>query len=73
MKISVSSVLILLVCVSFAWGQDVVPGSAEEVKPLLPGMDVPDGEFKRLDGTSFRILDEASRSQLILIFYRGGW
>jgi len=54
-----------------AMGQ--VTDSADQIRPLLPGMKAPDILFKNLDGTPFSLLEAVSQKPTILIFYRGGW
>lgn len=50
-----------------------VPGSAEEVCPLLIGSAVPPVSLIAMDGEAFDLQAMASRSPAVLIFYRGGW
>jgi hypothetical protein len=50
-----------------------VTDSADQIKPLLPGMKAPDVLFKNLDGTAFSLREAVSQKPTILIFYRGGW
>ena len=57
----------------FAVGKDSVATSAEEICPLLPGMEVPDVELVTTDGKSFSLKSETASQPSILIFYRGGW
>ncbi len=64
--------LLLIASVVEARAQSV-PDSAEKVHPLLVGAQVPDVNFKNLDGSSFNLRMKASEKPIILIFYRGGW
>lgn len=46
--------------------------SADEVCPLLPGMDVPDVNVAAIDGTVVNV-KALSQAPTVFIFYRGGW
>ena len=47
--------------------------TAEEVRPLLPGMKAPDFEAQLSDGSTFLFDADLRESPSILVFYRGGW
>jgi len=49
-----------------------VPESADRVKPLSVGSDVPDVSVVQADGTSVNVRDLITQPT-VLIFYRGGW
>jgi hypothetical protein len=57
----------------FTFGKDSIATSAEEICPLLPGMEVPDVALVTTDGKSFSLKSEIASQPTILIFYRGGW
>ena len=51
-----------------------VANSAEEIHPLLVGMEVPKiTGVTRTDGTPFDLNAAIAEKPTILIFYRGGW
>ncbi len=72
-----SRYIILLSCLfflgSFAVGKNPIATSAEEICPLLPGMEVPEVELVTTDGEPFALKSEIASQPTILIFYRGGW
>jgi len=47
--------------------------SPETVRPLLPGMKVPEVSIGNLDGETVSISQVLSGKPTVLIFYRGGW
>ncbi len=51
-----------------------IADSAEEIHPLLVGMEVPKiTGVTRTDGTPFDLNAAIAEKPTILIFYRGGW
>lgn len=50
-----------------------LPVSADAVRPLAVGSDVPDVTLNAVDGSDFALRREARNQPLIVIFYRGGW
>lgn len=68
-------ILILLFTMTFGLGAAVAEfhPAAEQVRPLLPGMPVP--QFEVIDFEGKRIQVEASELEkpVVLTFYRGGW
>ena len=52
---------------------DEVPHSAEEVRPLLIGSQLPDIVYKTGNGSDFSLNEAASEKPVILVYYRGGW
>ena len=63
--------LTLLILSSIAMAQ--VPDNANEVKPLLPGMTIPDIEVLNVKGDKVTITAKNIKKPFILTFYRGGW
>ncbi len=47
--------------------------SAEQVRPVLPGMSAPAVEFLDVEGQPVVLDPEALDKPLVLTFYRGGW
>lgn len=56
-----------------AEGEKSVASSASEIRPLLPGMEVPDVTFFNTDGSPFKLKEALAQKPVVLIFYRGGW
>jgi hypothetical protein len=67
----------LFLTLGFAWAQSGIEGgvaaTAQEIRPLLPGMQAPDVTFFRTDGSPLRIREAFTDGPIVLIFYRGGW
>ncbi|HSR67371.1 MAG TPA: hypothetical protein VLU25_05470 [Acidobacteriota bacterium] len=55
------------------WAQDAVPDSAEDVHPLLIGMEIPDVTYRRADGSEVSLRELAAQKPMVMIYYRGGW
>jgi len=47
-----------------------VPGSAEAIRPLLVGNQVPEVTLTAADGSE---LDLRALERAVIVFYRGGW
>ncbi|GAB4169244.1 MAG: peroxiredoxin-like family protein [Wenzhouxiangellaceae bacterium] len=47
--------------------------SADQVRPLLPGMHAPRVQFIDSGGNTVRLDPEKMRKPVVLTFYRGGW
>lgn len=52
---------------------DSIPGSAQEVKPILIGAPVPDVLLETAAGSKFSLKKHLTKKPTVLIFYRGGW
>ena len=50
-----------------------IHASAEQVQPLLPGMQAPPFEHPGADGNPVRFAPGEADRPLVLTFYRGGW
>lgn len=50
-----------------------VAATAEQICPLLPGMQAPDVEFSSTEGLSLPLTTILEKGPAVLIFYRGGW
>ncbi|HFC29842.1 MAG TPA: AhpC/TSA family protein [Oceanospirillales bacterium] len=50
-----------------------VPTDANEVRPLLPGMKIPDINVLNVKGENISIKADNLKKPFILTFYRGGW
>lgn len=47
--------------------------SAEQVKPIDVGVEVPDAVIRSVGGATVKFREEISNKPTVLIFYRGGW
>jgi len=47
--------------------------SADDVRPLLPGMATPEFRVLDVDGNEIEIAPESIEKPVVLTFYRGGW
>ncbi len=54
-------------------GESRIADSAQQVRPLLPGMKAPAVSFARLGGGTLNLHQALSEKPALLIFYRGGW
>lgn len=50
-----------------------VPTDANNVKPLLPGMTIPDIHVLNVEGEKIAITASTMKKPFIITFYRGGW
>lgn len=50
-----------------------VPDNANDVKPLLPGMKIPDIQVFNVKGEKVTITAKNMKKPFVLTFYRGGW
>ena len=50
-----------------------VPSDANDVKPLLPGMSIPDMTVYNVKGETLKITSNNLTKPFIITFYRGGW
>ena len=50
-----------------------VPQSAEEIRPLMIGAELPSAQVRALDGEAIDLRDAVGDRPALLIFYRGGW
>jgi len=50
-----------------------VPNNANDVKPLLPGMTIPDMQVLNAKGENITITAKNMKKPFVLTFYRGGW
>jgi len=62
----------LLLLGGVATAGEVAP-SAEQVRPLLIGAQVPEAALRDADGEVFDLRAAMKKKPTILIFYRGGW
>lgn len=71
--------LILLMFVGFFSLQSIateraqIHATAEDVRPLLNGMTVPNVKVKLVDGTPVSLQALLMRKPSVIVFYRGGW
>lgn len=66
-----SLTLALLLAPTFVFSQ--IHDSAEQVRPLLPGMGAPQVRFLDVSGDPVGLEPNALDKPLVLTFYRGGW
>lgn len=52
---------------------DGIYQSADEVKPLLPGQEVPEFTLKTVDDKLFTFPKDANEKPVVITFFRGGW
>ena len=50
-----------------------VPTDANDVKPLLPGMTIPDMHVLNVKGEAITIAAKNLKKPFVITFYRGGW
>jgi len=53
--------------------REVVHASAEQVQPLLPGMQAPDFTLRDVENEEFRFEPGQQEKPIVLTFFRGGW
>ena len=53
--------------------EPLVYASADAVRPLLVGTEVPGGELKTGTGASFDLSAAMQAKPTVLVFYRGNW
>lgn len=63
----------LLALATFAHDRGDIHTSAEQVQPLLPGMQAPAFERAAADGSRVRFEPGGHPRPVVLTFYRGGW
>jgi len=63
--------LILLLCSFTSIAK--VPSDANDVKPLLPGMSIPDMTVFNVKGETKNITSDNLTKPFVITFYRGGW
>ena len=54
-------------------GAAELAASAQDVRPLLIGAEVPQLLLRAADGSEFDLNGAIAKQPTILIFYRGGW
>lgn len=62
----------LLVILS-AFSPSQIAPSAQEIRPLLPGMEIPNVPLTSLEGEEVSLNKLAAEGPLVLVFFRGGW
>ena len=62
--------LFILLCFN---ASSQVPDNANNVKPLLPGMKIPDIQVFNVKGEEVTITAKNMKKPFVLTFYRGGW
>ena len=63
----------VLLIAGLATAADPVYPNAEAAEPLQPGASVPSVSVRAVDGTTVDLSKLASKSGVLLVFYRGGW
>lgn len=66
-------VLLALLFTTTAFAKTGPASSAEEVRPLLEGMKVPDAVVSDTEGSPFSLKAMLMQKPSIVLFYRGGW
>ena len=73
-KVLLTLVLIALVCSTVpAHSPDQPAESAEQIRPLLVGAEVPPLTLRTSDGAELDLNVSMGERPTLLIFYRGGW
>ena len=54
-------------------GDEALPASAADVRPVLVGATVPDGPLKDGEGRATTLAQLRGESSTVLVFYRGHW
>ena len=57
---------------SASWAADFY-ASPQEVRPVLVGTQVPDGDLKAIDGSSTSLSASLGGKPGVVVFYRGNW
>ena len=71
-KMIVAAWIVTLVSM-VAMAEFAVAPTAEEVRPLNIGNEIPDVTVQSLDGEAVPLREPVSEAPTVLIFYRGGW
>jgi len=71
-RVFCGAVIVAALCLSGP-SRAELPGSAEEIRPLLIGATVPELTLRSADGSGFDLGKAIKKQPTILIFYRGGW
>jgi hypothetical protein len=50
-----------------------VAPSRHDIRPVLPGQQIPDLTFTTPEGEPFRLREVLSLQPVVLVVYRGGW
>ncbi len=56
-----------------AVAETAVAQTAQEIRPILIGAEVPGGRLRAADGSPFDLVSTVRKKPTVLIFYRGGW
>jgi hypothetical protein len=56
-----------------AAGDEVLPATAEDVRPILVGTPVPDGPLRDGEGRTATLAKLRGGGPAVLVFYRGHW
>ncbi|HSR52631.1 MAG TPA: hypothetical protein VLV83_17550 [Acidobacteriota bacterium] len=77
-KFSLPALLAILLLGGLFWGtlwaeDGRVAESAQDIHPLLVGMEIPDVSYQKADGTQVSLKELAAQKPIVMIYYRGGW
>jgi hypothetical protein len=73
MRHALIGTVLLAACLAAPALAGEVPGSAQDVRPLLIGSKAPDLTVKNGDGEPFDLSKAFESKRTVLILYRGGW
>lgn len=69
----IAGLLVVAASLNVTFGQEGLPTSPEEIRPLLIGTGLPTFDASTLDGKAFDLTAAVKARPTILIYYRGGW
>ncbi len=75
-KILLSAALLLTGGIAHAHDDGAMQGiapSADQIRPLLLGSEMPDAAMQTIDGKPTRLKHQVNGKPTVLVFYRGGW
>ena len=65
--------LVVSTAIMAAGNRNDIHDSADQVQPLLPGMDAPEFTVKDVEGREFNFVPSDQDKPIVLTFFRGGW
>ncbi|UCD38741.1 MAG: hypothetical protein JSW54_04475 [Fidelibacterota bacterium] len=65
--------IILMGGLQISYGQDDIPDSPENIRPLMVGATIPELTLTTMDGEPFHLMTAVESQPTVLIFYRGSW
>lgn len=62
-----------MLCLGTGLSAQDVPESANDIRPLLIGSDLPESSLSTLEGEEVSIRELTKKNPTVIVFYRGGW